>query len=472
LFSFGSPELAQIGSGAPAILTGEFFGSSLALSSQGLLYGICGAVTPFSGIGHIYSLGTDGSGESVLANIPVSLDRANDGSSCGGQLYSGMVIGPNGDLFGTTFLERTNCQVFKVRSDGTFFQTVHTFTNAIINGQLAIGGDGTIFGVSTSGCSDTESDFIYRVAPDGTGYQVLHQFPGQLAAPTASVLPRPFLLIGRDGMLYGTTFYDGASGGGTVFRLTTNGLDYAILHQFFTGADNLALPSRGGLAQGTDGMLYGTTLGEGGGFFYGDIYKIKPDGFNYTNIYTFTESGTQPIGVIVGTDGALYGTAQNGGVTNANYSDYQGVLHTNNLGFVFRVNTDGTGFSVLHNFVGEDGRNPVETLVSGPDGALYGATPQGGFFDQGAVFRLTTTAAAQDSIFYFSANHVFGTNSAQVEIAFSGAASATWSLEAATNLPPNATWQTVATSDANGLAKVFDTSTNFGGIRLFRAVHP
>jgi uncharacterized repeat protein (TIGR03803 family) len=85
----------------------------------------------------------------------------------------------------------------------------------------------------------------------------------------------------------------------------------------------------------------------------------------------------QPL--VVGPDGALYGSTQDGG--------------TNGYGTLFRVEINGT-FTKLHDFTGPDGDGPSAPLVVGPDGALYSSTPNGGTNGPGGgygtLFRVET----------------------------------------------------------------------------------
>src|SRR5947207_2940117 len=76
--------------------------------------------------------------------------------------------------------------------------------------------------------------------------------------------------------------------------------------------------------------------------------------------------GGQPLAApLQAASGALYGTTQNGG--------------SDGFGTVFRLNADGSGYTVIHNFVAgdEDGGNPASGLVQGSDGVLYGTTESG-----------------------------------------------------------------------------------------------
>ena len=90
-------------------------------------------------------------------------------------------------------------------------------------------------------------------------------------------------------------------------------------------------------------------------------------------------SGAIPYaGLMQGADGALYGTASSGGSSGS--------------GTVFKLNPDGTGFTVLLNFDNlTTGAYPPAGLMQGADGNLYGTTYQGGNANVGTVFRLVFT---------------------------------------------------------------------------------
>jgi uncharacterized repeat protein (TIGR03803 family) len=95
----------------------------------------------------------------------------------------------------------------------------------------------------------------------------------------------------------------------------------------------------------------------------------------YINLHTLTGlDGANPITELVeARDGALYGVCVAGG--------------TSNVGTIFRLNLDGSGFAVLHHFGGpSDGASP-EGLIEASDGALYGTTGQGGTSNVGTIFR-------------------------------------------------------------------------------------
>lgn len=103
---------------------------------------------------------------------------------------------------------------------------------------------------------------------------VLHSFTGADGAyPTAG------LTRGPDGTLYGTTPIGGASNRGTIFRMAPDGSSYTVLHSFpLDGTDGI-FPF--GVIQATDGMLYGTTS-QGGPNGPGTFFRIALDGTGYT----------------------------------------------------------------------------------------------------------------------------------------------------------------------------------------------
>ena len=203
-----------------------------------------------------------------------------------------------------------------------------------------------------------------------TSLTTRHWFSGGSDGRNASGLAQ-----GTNGNLYGTTYFGGTHPWGTVFSLTTNGA-FATLVSFMetNGANPTAAP-----VQGADGKFYGTTC-YGGASGAGTVYSLAADG-TLTTVYSFTgdSDGTRPSGELVqGADGSFYGTTTAGGL----FDD----------GTVFRVAANGT-FTNLHSFNGADGMFPAGALAQGCDGNLYGLTTQGGANDKGTVFKITPAGA-------------------------------------------------------------------------------
>ena len=112
---------------------------------------------------------------------------------------------------------------------------------------------------------------ICAAAVSAQTYKDIYDFDGT----THGCCPRyPNVLAqGRDGNLYGTAPQGGTTGGGIVFKITTDGT-LTVLYNFDI---THGYGPNGGLILGTDGNLYGTAQ-NGGAHNYGNIFKITPAG--------------------------------------------------------------------------------------------------------------------------------------------------------------------------------------------------
>src|SRR6266550_498721 len=188
------------------------------------------------------------------------------------------------------------------------------------------------------------------LASAATHYQTLQSL-GQTGA--SGQKPYAGVVTGNDGALYGTAVQGGTNGAGTVFKLNLDGSGYGVLHTFLTnGVDGR---SPGALIRGSDGMLYGTTS-IGGTGNAGTAYRLNRDGSGYSLLHTFKSvvaDGLNPQGGLAeGSDGALYGTTFFGG--------------SNDMGTVFKMNKDGSNYRVLVHFsLSAEGLNPDTAVVEG-----------------------------------------------------------------------------------------------------------
>jgi uncharacterized repeat protein (TIGR03803 family) len=164
---------------------------------------------------------------------------------------------------------------------------------------------------------------------------------------------------------------------GSLYRLAPDGT-MTTIHSF-QGGDDGGLP-QGGLLLDSDGNLYGTTKYGGTGNFCADgcgtVFKLAQDG-TLTTLHNFTgqSDGSRPTsGLIADANHNLYGTAPLGG---------QG------FGIVFKIAPDGTKTD-LHGFNGSDGAQPSGGLAMDQAGNLYGTTPTGGNSGGGVVYKLAT----------------------------------------------------------------------------------
>jgi uncharacterized repeat protein (TIGR03803 family) len=259
--------------------------------------------------------------------------------------------------------------------------------------QLTWGTDGTLCG-TTYGGGESGSGAVFKLNADGTGYTVLHSFA---ASGREGAYPGASLVEGWDGALYGTTASGGGGGYGPVFRLNPQGTNYTVLYSFCGTEGDGAYPAAL-VVQGWDGALYGTTY-SGGSVGAGTVFKLNLDGTDYSVLHSFNvEDGALPCAPLYhGWDGLLYGTTYSGG--------------SNNVGTVFRLNPDGTGYTVLHSFTldGVDGAYPYSPVVQGWDWALYGTTSSGGGNNAGTVFRLNADGTGYTVLHSFARDGTDGT---------------------------------------------------------------
>ena len=151
-----------------------------------------------------------------------------------------------------------------------------------------------------------------------------------------------------------------------------------VLHAFTGGATDGASPV-GALILGPDGAFYGTTT-YGGTARNGTVFRLAADG-TFSVLYSFGGglSGGEPTAALVlGADGNFYGTTQFGGAYNE--------------GTLFQVTPAG-GEAVLVDFGGDFGAQPVSSLVQDAAGNFYGTTQFGGTYGDGTVFQYTATGS-------------------------------------------------------------------------------
>ncbi len=189
-----------------------------------------------------------------------------------------------------------------------------------------------------------------------------------------------------DGSIYGATWL-GTNNLGSIYRVSPAGVVESLLS--FDGTNNGAGPS--GMIMGPDGALYGTARFGGMGFNgaqfsgLGSIFRIDTNG-NFSTVLTFNgTNGSSPEHLILGRDGAFYGVTHGGGASVTNYGGF---------GTVFKL-TPGGSLTTLHSFDNTDGAGPF-ALIQGSDGALYGVAQAGGstapglWDGNGTVYRVTT----------------------------------------------------------------------------------
>jgi uncharacterized repeat protein (TIGR03803 family) len=394
-----------------------------------------------SGKGTVFAVNTDRTGFTNLYSFTGGSDGANPFAGLilsGGKLYG---TAENGGGLG-------HGTVFAVNTNGTGFTNLYSFKGASgpplqpptnSDGDLPIAGvilsGNTLYGTANQG-GVFGNGTVFRVNTDGTGFTNLHSFTAlsSVFSGTNSDGAQPYAgLVLSGSTLYGTTQLGGGSSNGTVFAVNIAGTGFTNLHSFTAraGPSGTNSDGAGSLADliVSGNTLYGTAE-FGGSSGRGTVFKLNTDGTGFTNLHSFTANLSDsyyPEAGLTFSGNTLYGTAAYGG--------------TSGSGTVFKVNTDGTGFTNLYSFTAlnnstnSDGRYPdVDLILSG--NALYGTAAGGGSSGQGTVFGLLLPPPPPLTIIRAGASVVltWPTN-------FTG-----FTLQSATNLVSPTVWSNVSPS--------------------------
>ncbi len=259
---------------------------------------------------------------------------------------------------------------------------------------LLMAADGSLYGTTLQGgvgtCNEDPPDgcgVVFKTTVEGKA-TVLYSFC-ILTDCLDGQNPLGALVQGSDGNLYGTTQNGGANcvgdyGCGTVFKMTTGGV-LTTLYSFCSqsGCADGANPYAG-LIQGSDGNLYGTT-GYGGASGQGTIFKITPAG-ELTTLYSFcaqngcTDGANPTAPLVEDTNGELYGTAFEGG--------------TAGFGVVFRISAGLGEFVEPEPSSGEIGSTVeiLGTAIGGATSVTFNGAPAS--FTVSSSSLITTTVPA------------------------------------------------------------------------------
>jgi uncharacterized repeat protein (TIGR03803 family) len=258
------------------------------------------------------------------------------------------------------------------RAPAAGFRVIHQFRGAPNDGQRPVARltevNGTLYGTTELGGAENRGT-AFEI-PAGGAESVFYNFTDK---DRSAAVPRAGLLS-RSGGFFGPTFDGGASGVGTVYRLTPYG-KLRVIHSFARAG---GAGPRGDLIS-LSGDLYGTTE-YGGAHDKGTLFEISATG-SHRVLHSFTggSDGAYPRAGLELLGGKLYGTTYKGGADD--------------MGTVFEATINGTE-RVLHSFRGKpkDGESPQCTLVA-LNGALYGTTVIGGSFGFGTIFEVKADGA-------------------------------------------------------------------------------
>ncbi len=304
---------------------------------------------------------------------------AQSGCTDGAYPMGGLIQATNGSLYGTTQQGGANGAygtVFKISSTGAL-TTLYSFCaqTGCTDGSYPIAGlvqgtDGNFYG-TTMGGGANDAGTVFKLTPTGA-LTTLYSFCTQTSC-TDGDAPYAGLIQATNGNFYGTTEGGGANDSGTIFEITSTGA-LTTVYNFCaqTNCTDGATPL-GGLVQGSNGNLFGITMGGGANNGHGTVFSITTAG-SLTTLYSFCAQsscadGAFPLAALIqGNDGNFYGTTAEGGNSN---------VCINGCGTLFRITSGGT-LTTLENFDLANGYDPSGGLMQATNGILYGTTYQGG----------------------------------------------------------------------------------------------
>jgi uncharacterized repeat protein (TIGR03803 family) len=300
-----------------------------------------------------------------------------------GEPLSGLISDAQGNLYGTTVFGGAggNGTLFKIAPDGT--ETVlHAFAGgndgAAPFDRPLLDSKGNLFGTTTQGggehCGMYGCGSVFEVTPQGKE-KILYSFLGRDEGSGDGETPAASLIQDKTGNLYGTTERGGSAGWGTVFRVSPRGHE-AVLHAFSPSSDG-GLPV-GGLVADKAGNLYGVTAccGANDG---GTVFKVTPDGvFTVLHAFAGGTDGMAPYGLTIDDKGNLYGTTVEGGGTGC---------PNEGCGTVFKITPDGAETVVYAFGDGKKGASPSRSPLL-HRGYIYATAQYGGAQDLGTVIKV------------------------------------------------------------------------------------
>ncbi|MFA5878375.1 MAG: choice-of-anchor tandem repeat GloVer-containing protein [Candidatus Staskawiczbacteria bacterium] len=256
---------------------------------------------------------------------------------------------------------------------------LHEFAGGVADGKtpqgsLVLSGS-TLYGMTTNGGND-DAGTIFSVDPDDlTTYTILHEFAGGVNDGAWPYYGSSLLVSGTT--LYGMTLLGGDNSAGTIFSMGVDGSAFTLIHEFAGGINDGSYPFGALVLSGS--TLYGMAKNGGSLADVGVIFSVGVDGSNFTLLHRFAggvADGSDPYSSLILSGSTLYGMTNTGGDAN--------------VGTIFSIGTNGLNFTLLHEFAGQpnDGASPSYDSLVLSGSTLYGMTKSGGDSNVGTIFSV------------------------------------------------------------------------------------
>ncbi|MGA2416394.1 MAG: choice-of-anchor tandem repeat GloVer-containing protein [Candidatus Sulfotelmatobacter sp.] len=404
--------------------------------------------------------------------------QGSSGFLDGNNPASGFVEANDGFLYGTNFNggKQNDGVLFRISKTGADFKVLHNFCSStncadgsIPNGLL-LGQDGNLYGTTLEGgssvglCPSSGCGTIFRFEPTTGAFAVLHRLTAVADGHQPIGSLEPFGMIqAANGNFYGVSQgLDIESFNEDIFQFTLAG-QFTV--QFKSALNHTGIS---GLTQGANGNLYGA-FESIAGRAAGDInfFEVSTGGTGFVAFAPFTALvGTTTIpSLFLASDGNLWDT---------NFTDSVATM-----GSVFSINPQNGAVLQTFAFDGANGDSPLASVIQAADGSFVGTTELGGTISGGnntfadgtvwtldaglpapapAITLLNSTSGSVGSTVLINGNNFIGTTA----VSFNGVSASFQVLNTqfvSATLPAGATTGPVTVTNAGGRATSTQTFT-------------
>lgn len=336
--------------------------------------------------------------------------------------HAGLTLAPNGDFYGSAYSGGpAGVGTIYRFAPGTNTITRVAYFSGLTgynpNGGVILDASGNIYGTTQRGGTNGVGT-IYKIAAGTSTVTTLASF----TTATNGSTPLTALTLDASGNLYGTASTGGANGYGTVFKLAAGSSNLTTLVNFNNA--NGASPF-GGLTLDPDGNLFGST-NAGGASGYGTIFKLSTADNSFSTLFSFDKTnGSAPYGALtLDSNGNLFGKTSAGGAHFAGTvfklaKDSDSLITLGTFDFLhaldpnsdLTMDVNGDLYAVKDESPGGNGKiyristatdtpvmqdltsvfnYPISGLTQDSGGNFYGTTATGGGFGQGSIYKLIT----------------------------------------------------------------------------------
>lgn len=308
--------------------------------------------------------------------------------------YYGGVTAANGGTNG-------DGAAMSVTSTGTLKVIQSFYTQDVYSTQSGLVQDGSLLYAAGINGGNFSCGGVYTINPTTGAYNVIHNFNNNYPTQPGTgwegaYAHAPLLLNPNDGSLYGDTDGGGRYGSGTLFKMSKTGT-YTKIRDIDAGTDGYYLADALTVGYGSDKYLYGAFYYSGlveGGPSGGTIFKTDTAGKNFSVLHAFSSANGGPYDP--------YSTIVEDSTNTLWGATYVGGAH--GYGTIFKISNKGAGFTDVYDFDSTHGAYPYLDRLALVGSVLYGTTQSGGTNGDGVIWSYNTSTNTFSVVYNFNNN--------------------------------------------------------------------